>query len=385
MKYSALLLWSFVPTLIAALPHNHHFHKREAHAAPEVVTVLVTQVVTMAGPGSSDPTTLQTSFVSSATEPAALPSSVVSSKGASAKSSAKSATKASAKSSGSPYSSSIHSSASSSSAVASSTATSEVSSYAEKSKGIAYSPYTDSGSCKSSDVIQSDIQLLSAFDYIRVYAPDCSCVENIMAVMGDNQKLFAGLYYMDSLTTDIETLSSAVESSSQGWDGVYAVSVGNEWVNSGDYSVSQVSAAVSSARSALSDKGYSGYVVSVDTLVAVQDNTDLCDVSDFIAVNSHPFWDGNVLPEDSGTFLKTQIANIYKACGSSKDVLICETGWPTQGDTYGVAVPSKENQLTAIKAIVEEVGDQVLMFTTYNDYWKDGGSYGVEKYWGIFE
>ncbi|KAG7874389.1 hypothetical protein KL938_005004 [Ogataea parapolymorpha] len=274
---------------------------------------------------------------------------------------------------------------SSSSSAASSTASAgSVEAYAEKSKGITYSPYTDSGSCKSESQVASDIAKLSAYEIIRVYAPDCSCITNIMANMGSNQKIFAGLYNINSLTADIATLAQQVEASSQGWDGIYAVAIGNEWVQNGE-SASNVVNAVSSGRSTLSSKGWTGKVVTVDTVGAYQDNKSLCEASDFIAVNAHPYWDGNVKPENSGSFLESQLSLLKSTCGSDKSILICETGWPTQGDTYGTeGVPSTANQLTAIKSITESLADQVIMFTTYNDYWKDAGSYGVEKYWGIY-
>ncbi|GME72669.1 unnamed protein product [Ambrosiozyma monospora] len=131
--------------------------------------------------------------------------------------------------------------------------------------------------------------------------------------------------------------------------------------------------------------GYTGDVVTVDTVGAVTGNKDLCTASDFIAVNAHPFFNGAIQPSDSGDFLKSQIESIQSTCGTDKSIMITETGWPTQGSNDGTCVPSKENQLTAIKSIIEAgLGDQVFMFTTYNDPWKEAGAYGVEQYWGIY-
>ena len=124
--------------------------------------------------------------------------------------------------------------------------------------------------------------------------------------------------------------------------------------------------------------------MTVDTLVAVVANPALCDVSDYLAVNSHPYWDGGVQPSNSGPWLQNQISNLKNACGNSKSILITETGWPTEGSNYGQCQPSVSNQLAAIKSINSVLADQVFMFTTFNDYWKDGGAYGVEKYWGIY-
>lgn len=362
---------------IAQPVHEHHQHKREAGV--EYVTVYQTQIVTQGVDGSSSVVQSQSTQGNTASLSGSSYQTVLLNGGSSSASSTTDSIAAVPSSVGSSTES-----YSSTASQSSSTASSSSSSDASGAKGITYSPYTNSGSCKDSSTIKSDIEMLSDFDVIRLYDTDCSGVEAVLSAKTSSQKLFAGIYYISKIADSVSIIKSAVEEYGS-WDDIYTVSIGNELVNSGDATVSEIKSAVESTRSELEDAGYTGKVVSVDTLVAVQDNTDLCEYSDYIAVNSHPFWDGSVVASDSGSWLKTQIANIKKTCGGSKSVLITETGWPTQGDDYGVAVPSKSNQEAALKSIVEEVGDQVILFTTYNDLWKAAGSYGVEQYWGIFD
>lgn len=266
--------------------------------------------------------------------------------------------------------------------------TSEVVSYAEKGGGISYSPYTKDGQCKSTSQVQHDMNILSSYAIIRLYGTDCSGVENTLATMKLSQKLMAGMYNIDdsSVQSDLSTIKLAVEGSSRGWDAIDTIAVGNELVNFGKATPQQISNAIQTAKTWLKQNApdFSGSVVSVDTLTAVTNNAALCDASDYIAVNCHPFWSGATAPEDSGSFLKQRISDLQAVCGSSKRILITESGWPTQGQNYGSCVPSKDNQLKAIKSIANALGEDVLMFTTYDDYWKPGGEYGVEKYWGIY-
>ncbi|EDO16510.1 hypothetical protein Kpol_513p26 [Vanderwaltozyma polyspora DSM 70294] len=250
-------------------------------------------------------------------------------------------------------------------------------------KGISYSPYSNSGGCKSLSEIKSDLSILSNYDVIRIYGVDCDQVANLLQAKASSQKLFLGIYYMDQIQAGVETIQAAV-SSYGSWDDIYTVSIGNELVNAGEATPSQIKQYIDTGRSALTSAGYTGPVVSVDTFVAVINNPDLCNYSDYIAVNAHAYFDYNTAAADAGTWLATQIDNVYKACGSSKNVLITESGWPSKGDTYGAAIPSKANQETAIAAIKEKCGSQTLLFTAYNDYWKSPGQYGVEQYWGIY-
>lgn len=259
---------------------------------------------------------------------------------------------------------------------------------AERSGGISYSPYTTDGQCKSQDQVRHDMQVLSKFKIIRLYGVDCHGVDNTIATINSDQKLFIGIYNIDdyNINQDLTTMKKAVESSSRGWDAVDTVSIGNELVNFGKASGSDITNAIKTAKLWFKQNAplFKGSIVSVDTLVAVLGNPELCSASDYLAVNSHPFWDGGVDPSDSGSWLQKQISQLKSTCNNNKRILITESGWPTQGKSYGNCVPSKENQVKAIKSIVDSLGEDVFVFTTYNDYWKDGGDYGVEKYWGIF-
>lgn len=267
----------------------------------------------------------------------------------------------------------------------SSSLVSEVVAYAEEGAGITYSPYTESGSCKTASEVASDIAKLSAFGIIRLYSVDCSGIENVVAAMGSSQKLYLGVWSIDNLDTDLSSMAEQVLTGSRGWKAVHTVSIGNELVNAGTKTVAQVSAAVSEAREwfELNASAYTGYIVTVDTLAAVMADTLMCDISDYIAVNCHPYFSA-IEALTSGTWLKEQVALLKSACNNDKSILITESGWPTYGDTLGEAVPSTANQLLAIKGIAEEMGSQVIMFTMYNDYWKDPGTYNVEQHWGIF-
>ncbi|EGW34870.1 uncharacterized protein SPAPADRAFT_57962 [Spathaspora passalidarum NRRL Y-27907] len=254
------------------------------------------------------------------------------------------------------------------------------------SKGITYSPYTKTDQCKSASDVASDIAKLSNFDVIRLYSTDCSGIENVLSAMSSHQQLFLGVWNVDSVQGELQDIVTAISGSSRGWSAVHTIAIGNERVNAGAATVADIQNAVSQSRVFLKQNApqYTGPIVSVDTLVAVVGNPALCEVSDYLAVNSHPYWDGGVQPENSGPWLQQQIANLQNVCGKDKQVLITETGWPTQGDTFGSCVPSVPNQVAAIKSIVNSLGSQVIMFTMYNDYWKDPGPYNVEQHWGIF-
>lgn len=260
--------------------------------------------------------------------------------------------------------------------------------YGSQAKGITYSPYNKDDLCKSASQVAYDLKQLSAYSLIRLYSTDCSGIENVLANLNSNQKLFLGIWNIDpaSVTSGLQAIQQAVGSSSRGWSSVDTISIGNEQVNAGTATVAQIGTGVSAARQWLKANApnYSGSIVSVDTLNAVVSNPGLCEFLDYIAVNCHPFFTGSVSPSQAGSWLQSQISSVSSACGGSKPVLITETGWPTQGNSIGSCVPSVSNQADALQSIMSLLGGQSFSFTMYNDYWKSPGPYNVEQHWGIY-
>ncbi|KAG2734742.1 hypothetical protein G9P44_002748 [Scheffersomyces stipitis] len=249
-------------------------------------------------------------------------------------------------------------------------------------KGITYTPYSDDGGCKPASQIASEVAQLSGYSVIRLYGVDCDQVNAVLSAKAPSQKIFAGIYDVSNIASGIQTLVSAVNANG-GWDNVHTVSIGNELVNSGQASPAQIKGYVSQGKSLLSAAGYSGPVVSVDTFIAVINNPELCQYSDYMAVNAHAFFDGYYTADQAGDWVLLQIQRVWSACGGKQNVFVTETGWPSKGDTNGVAVPSKPNQEAAISSIKSKCGDSSILFTAFNDLWKADGAFNAEKYWGI--
>lgn len=247
--------------------------------------------------------------------------------------------------------------------------------------GITYSPYNDNGSCKSASQVASDLAKLSGYSVIRLYGTDCNQVANVYAAKAANQKLFLGVFDMGSIASDCQAIHSGINGD---WGCVHTVSIGNELVNSGQASVDQVAGYVSQGRSALQGLGYSGPVVSVDTFIAVINNPGLCAHSDYMAVNAHAFFDGSIVASDAGPWAVQQTQRVWTACGGAKSVMITESGWPKSGSNNGVAIASEDAHAAAINSLKGAVGDDVILYTAFNDMWKNPGYLGVEQYWGIY-
>lgn len=256
------------------------------------------------------------------------------------------------------------------------------------SYGITYSPYNSDQSCKTSDQISKDLATLDGYGMIRMYGTDCDQAGPIIgAAKSKGWKVFAGLFNIKDVESQVAQLKTAVQNNAGGdWSIIDTVSVGNEGVNNGQYSVGDVKAAVDATKACLPSE-YKGDVVTVDTFIAVINNPELCSVGDYTAVNCHAFFDGGVTAEKSGQWVLEQAQRVSQACGNAdRKVVITEAGWPSSGSTNGKAVPSKDNQAAAVKDLKSAFTSNLILFTAFNDYWKQNSAatFGVEQYWGIY-
>jgi exo-beta-1,3-glucanase (GH17 family) len=255
--------------------------------------------------------------------------------------------------------------------------------------GISYSPYNMDGTCKTASQVLTDFASLGEFGLARTYGTDCDTVASVYAACkATGKKLFAGIFSLSDLNDEISTLIAGVNGD---WSAIYAISIGNELVNSGQASAAEVMAAVSIARGLLRAAGYGGPVVTVDTLAATiqPGNSILCDESDFCACNAHPFFDSTATAANAGEWLTTNM-NILKGvlADPSQKIVITETGWPTAGSANGAAIPSPENQAAALSSIESAFSSSpsdVIFLSAFNRQWlkSDTGEFGQEYWFGI--
>ncbi|KAF2723437.1 glycoside hydrolase family 17 protein, partial [Polychaeton citri CBS 116435] len=248
--------------------------------------------------------------------------------------------------------------------------------------GIVYSPYHSDGTCKSADQVNTDFESIDGdYGLVRIYGTDCNQTYNVLpAVVDKGLKLFAGVYDITQLDSELAIL---IDSFKNNWDAIHTVSVGNEGVQMGTYTVDDVVAAVKNTRSTLKDAGYNGNVVTVDTAGMVIAYPALCEVSDFAAANCHGFFNSDLDASGAGGWVLSQAQDVSAACGG-KETWITESGWPWQGSANGKAVPSPENQSSAIASLKQSFSSNIILFTAFNDLWKKDNAYtfGAEKYWG---
>lgn len=254
---------------------------------------------------------------------------------------------------------------------------------------ITYTPYTNSGSCKSASDVLSDLTEIQSkgFNTIRVYSTDCDTLPNVGAACESiGLKMIIGVFIgevgCDNADPDVASQISAIKAWAK-WDLVELVVVGNEAGFQKFCTPSELSGLITEVKEIIKTDGYSVPVTTTDT-VDTWENTEfssaLCAVVDVVACNAHAYFNAETAPSDAGKFVAGQLEIVKNICGLEGYVL--ESGWPSSCVANGVATCSEEDQATAISSLKSELGGSIVFFSYSNDDWKENGSCECEQHWG---
>ncbi|KAL6712094.1 hypothetical protein ACN47E_003137 [Coniothyrium glycines] len=258
---------------------------------------------------------------------------------------------------------------------------------------ITYTPYANSGDCKSQDEIKSDIKKISdlGFTTIRSYSTDCGVFEYVVPeCQKHGLKVIYGIFlegagkgtFSDYANQQLEDIKKNAPK-----DSVAMVIVGNECMFNGNCEAANLASYIDYVRKELQGCGFpSDIAVTTTEPVGTweEHGAALCDHIDVFTVQVHPYFTASVSAEEAGDFAAQQLEQAAKVCpgAAAKGKYITEIGWPSAGDANGKAIAGKEQQKIAMQKIVEKVGAESCLFSFQNDGWKHPGALNVEQNFG---
>ncbi|KAL4916638.1 glycoside hydrolase superfamily [Aspergillus aurantiobrunneus] len=282
------------------------------------------------------------------------------------------------------------------SAATSSTTSSATSAPSGPAMGMTFTPYDSNGGCMSAEDVEKNVATIAqkGFSHVRVYGTDCSTLENVgSACAAHGLKMILGVFIEgsgidDKVHSQVDDIAKWGKSQGN-WDMVTLIAAGNEAISNGYVSPSDLASFVSEAKSKWEAAGYTGQVTVAEPIDAWLSNGNaLCPVVDVLGANLHPFFNAEFSAAQAGELVSNQIRDLKQVC-SGKDVINLETGWPNGGLTNGLAVPGTSEQATAIKSLVEKVGDVSVFFSYADDSWKSkfksSDEFQVEPHWGCID
>lgn len=254
----------------------------------------------------------------------------------------------------------------------------------EKMHGICFSPYEGDqkpGDPISEEQIRRKLSILQPYTkWIRVF----SCTEGNEAIprlakeMGFNT--LVGAWLGEDLDKNEEEIEGLLTLAREGLVDVAAV--GNEVMYREELEEDALIQYIERVKEALPGIPV-GYVDAYYEFTNRPQITAACDV---ILANCYPYWEGCGI-NYALLYMKQMYYQAVQAA-KGKKVIITETGWPSEGEALGDAVPGYDN---ALKYFIKSQnwskteGIEMFYFSAFDEGWKISTEGAVGAYWGLWD
>jgi exo-beta-1,3-glucanase (GH17 family) len=236
----------------------------------------------------------------------------------------------------------------------------------------------------SREQISEDLgQLAKISDCIRTYATDQGLdqIPEVAARVG--LKVIQGIGLDKNRQKNLTQISTAIRLANEYPQTITALVVGNEVLLRSDMTAADLVATIRAVKAKVAVP-----VTYADTWDLWLRNRELSDAVDFVTIHILPYWDdfpiGAELAAAHVNAIRRQVAVAFPG----KEILIGETGWPSEGRMRESALPSRTNQARVVSEILDLAGREnfrVNLFEAYDERWKQRIEGTVGGSWGLFD
>lgn len=176
---------------------------------------------------------------------------------------------------------------------------------------------------------------------------------------------------------ELALLANALQ---QDYKKVIRVMVGNEVLLRRDIPVSTLIEYIRAA------KGYTERPVSTsETWDVWLAHPELANEVDFIGVHILPYWEG-IAADKAIDYVFDRYHQVQQRY-PDKPVVITEVGWPSDGQPFGQATPSRANQATFLREFMARADQEKISYyivEAFDQPWKKSIEGSAGAYWGLF-
>ncbi|MDF0729917.1 beta (1-6) glucans synthase [Pseudomonas entomophila] len=109
---------------------------------------------------------------------------------------------------------------------------------------------------------------------------------------------------------------------------------------------------------------------------------------DFLTIHLLPYWEDDPRGIDDALAHVAEVRQVFGNRFAPKDVMIGETGWPSEGRQRETAEPSRVNEARFIRgfvALAEANGWRYNLIEAFDQPWKRASEGAVGGYWGLYD
>jgi exo-beta-1,3-glucanase (GH17 family) len=247
----------------------------------------------------------------------------------------------------------------------------------------AQTPLVPTTHITSEQIAQDLAQLAKISDCVRTYSIENGLdqVPGLAAKVG--LKVIQGIWLGNDRLKNAAQVSTVIGLTKQYPDVISAVVVGNEVLLRGEMTASDLVATIRSVKSQVTVP-----VTYADVWEFWLRNREIYDAVDFITIHILPYWEDFPIRAKYAAAHVDSIRKRLAVAFPGKEILIGETGWPSEGRMRAGALPSRTNQarvVSEILAMAKLENFRVNLIEAYDQPWKRKLEGTVGGYWGLLD
>src|ERR1700742_642541 len=247
----------------------------------------------------------------------------------------------------------------------------------------AQTPLVPTTRITSEQIAQDLAQLAKISDCVRTYSIENGLdqVPGLAAKVG--LKVIQGIWLGSDRLKNLAQVSTVIGLTKQYPDVISAVVVGNEVLLRGEMTATDLVAIIRSVKAQVAVP-----VTYADVWEYWLRNREIYDAVDFITIHILPYWEDFPIRAKYAAAHVDAIRKRLAVAFPGKEILIGETGWPSEGRMRAGALPSRTNQARVVSEILDLAKQEhfrVNLIEAYDQPWKRRLEGTVGGYWGLFD
>src|SRR6202161_775261 len=244
-------------------------------------------------------------------------------------------------------------------------------------------PLQSTAQIPAEQIAQDLAQLAKISDCVRTYSIENGLDQVPALAAKAGLKVIQGIWLGSNRLKNSAQISTVVGLTKAYPDVITAVVVGNEALLRGEMTASDLVATIRSVKSQVAVP-----VTYADVWEFWLRNRELYDVVDFVTIHILPYWEDFPIRAKYAAAHVDAIRMRMAVAFPGKEILIGETGWPSEGRMRAGALPSGANQARVVSEILsmaKQENFRVNLIEAYDQPWKRQLEGTVGGYWGLFD
>jgi len=231
--------------------------------------------------------------------------------------------------------------------------------------------------------MDADLALLAErFQCVRTYS--MSGLQSIPALARKHGlKLMLGAWVNADAQDTGREVELLIEAARTNPDVVVAAIVGNETLLRKEVTASRLAGLIGRVKAAIEQP-----VTYADVWEFWLKHPEVAPAVDFLTIHLLPYWEDDPAGIDQALAHVARIRETFGRQFAPKDILIGETGWPSEGRQRETALPSRVNQARFVRGFVaqaEQHGWRYNLIEAFDQPWKRQSEGAVGGYWGLLD